>query len=72
MEGFNKTILNSNIHIHHFSVNGSEILDQYRWISESDEQAVMDYISGMTDRYAIRMAEKISPGSAKIFLDRML
>ena len=32
----------------------------------------MDYISGMTDRYAIRMAEKISPGSAKIFLDRML
>ena len=61
-----------NVLFDHFSVNGSEILDQYRWISESDEQAVMDYISGMTDRYAIRMAEKISPGSAKIFLDRML
>jgi len=61
-----------NVLFDHFSVNGSEILDQYRWISESDEQAVMDYISGMTDRYAIRMAEKISPGSAKIFLDRMM
>ena len=61
-----------NVLFDYFIVNGNQVLDRFSWISKSDEQAVMDYISGMTDRYAIRTSEKISPNIGKIFSDRML
>jgi len=61
-----------NVLFDYFIANGNEISDQYSWVSKSDEQAALDYISGMTDRYAIRTAEKISAGIGKIFMDRML
>ena len=37
-----------------------------------EDQGIVDYISGMTDRYALRIAEKIQPGIAKIFRSRLL
>ena len=40
--------------------------------SRSPEEAVVDYVSGMTDLYAIRLSEKLSPGIAKIFSERLL
>ena len=36
------------------------------------DQGIVDYISGMTDRYALRTAEKIHPGIAKTFQSRLL
>ena len=49
-----------------------EIPPEYGSGRRSDEQTVIDYIAGMTDRYAILIAEKIEPGIAKIFHDRLL
>ena len=49
-----------------------EIPPEYAVRSRSEDEAVVDYVSGMTDRYAIRMAEKIEPGIAKIFRERLL
>ena len=40
--------------------------------SKSVDHIVADYISGMTDRYAIRTAESIQPGIAEIFRSRQL
>ena len=40
--------------------------------SRTDDEAVVDYVSGMTDLYAIRIAEKLSPGIAKVFSERLL
>ena len=36
------------------------------------DQGIVDYISGMTDRYALRITEKIQPGIAKTFQSRLL
>ena len=36
---------------------------------EDDDRAVVDYVAGMTDLYAIRKAEEIDPGVASIFLE---
>ena len=36
------------------------------------QEAVVDYVSGMTDLYAIRLAEKLAPGIAKTFSERLL
>ena len=40
--------------------------------SRTPEEAVVDYVSGMTDLYAIRLAEKLAPGIAKTFSERLL
>ena len=40
--------------------------------SRTDDEVVVDYVSGMTDLYAIRIAEKLSPGIAKVFSERLL
>ena len=40
--------------------------------SRTPEEAVVDYVSGMTDLYAIRLAEKLNPGIAKTFSERLL
>ena len=44
---------------------------EYKAINESDQGAMMDYISGMTDNFAIRVAEKISPGISNVFKNRI-
>lgn len=49
----------------YYSDNRSTIPVEY---GESD-RAVVDYIAGMTDLYAIRVAESIEPGIASIFAD---
>ncbi len=53
-------------------MNRDQIPKEYQVRSESTEQAVVDYISGMTDQYAIRVAESISPGVGRIFFDRVV
>lgn len=40
--------------------------------SRTPTEAVVDYVSGMTDLYAIRLAEKLAPGIAKTFSERLL
>ena len=54
----------------HFSANRGEIPTEYGQRSKSEDMAVVDYISGMTDHYAIRIAERISPGIAAPFTER--
>ncbi len=56
----------------HFSANRSEIPAEYAQRSKSENMAVVDYISGMTDHYAIRLAERISPGIAAPFTERRI
>ncbi len=55
----------------HFDENRDEIPPEYGARSRSEDEAVVDYISGMTDRYALRIAEKIQPGIAEIFNSRV-
>ena len=55
---------------YHYDLNKDEIPKEYKVRSESEDQAVVDYISGMTDQFAIRAAEIISPGIANPFKDR--
>ncbi|MCY4528893.1 MAG: deoxyguanosinetriphosphate triphosphohydrolase [Chloroflexi bacterium] len=50
----------------HFDDNRSTIPGEYH----DEERAVVDYIAGMTDQYAIRMAERIEPGIGKVFAMR--
>ena len=50
----------------HFDDNRSTIPGEY----QDEERAVVDYIAGMTDQYAIRMAERIEPGIGKVFVMR--
>jgi len=57
---------------HYYSSKKDEIPKEYEVRSESEDQAVVDYISGMTDQFAIRTADSISPGVAKPFKDRFL
>ena len=56
----------------HFHRNKDLIPEEYNLRSESPDQAVVDYISGMTDQYAIRIAESISPGVGMIFRERVI
>ena len=50
----------------HFDDNRSTIPGEYK----DEERAVVDYIAGMTDQYAIRMAERIEPGIGRVFAMR--
>ena len=56
----------------HYIENPEEISAEYSVLSRSQDQAAVDYIAGMTDQYALRIAEKIQPGIAKIFRSRLL
>ena len=49
-----------------------EVPPEYAQRSGTREAAVVDYLSGMTDRYALRVAEAIQPGVAAIFHSRLL
>ncbi len=50
----------------HFDDNRSTIPGEYH----DEEWAVVDYIAGMTDQYAIRMAQRIEPGIGMVFAMR--
>ena len=56
----------------YFDAHRDRIPEEYALRSESAERAVIDYISGMTDRYALRLAEEISPGVAGELRRRLL
>ena len=56
----------------YFSNNPDQIPAEYNVRSESPKMAVIDYISGMTDRYAIRLAEELYPGIADVFNKRLM
>ena len=47
---------------HHYMDHSGSIPDEFKIRGESKQQIVVDYLAGMTDRYALRMAEKIVPG----------
>ena len=52
--------------LHHHLVNHSEAIPPaYFHHEESPEQAAVDYLSGMTDHYAIRLAEGLQPGISR-------
>ena len=46
----------------HFKSNPDLIPDWLRELSGSAELAAADYVCGMTDNYALIMAEQIEPG----------
>ena len=56
----------------YFSELNHKIPPEYAQRSRSPEEAVVDYVSGMTDNYAIRLAEKLSPGIAETLSERLL
>ena len=56
----------------HYHGNKHLIPEEYHNRSETFDDAVRDYISGMTDQYAIRVAESIAPGIARVFSGRIL
>ena len=56
----------------HYQENKQSIPEEYRVRSETFDDAVKDYISGMTDQYSIRVAESIDPGISSVFSGRLL
>ena len=56
----------------YFGERHDEVPPEYAQRSRTQQEAVVDYVSGMTDLYAIRLAEKLSPGIAKTFSERLL
>ena len=56
----------------YFGERPQEIPAEYAKRSRTHTEAVVDYVSGMTDLYAIRLAEKLNPGIAKTFSERLL
>ena len=56
----------------HFDNNRDEIPPEYYYRSRSEDEAVVDFISGMTDHYALRVAESIQPGITLPFKERQL
>ncbi len=51
----------------HFDTNRELIPPEYGYRSRSENMIVVDFISGMTDLYAIRVAEQIEPGITRPF-----
>ena len=54
----------------HFNENRSEIPSEYSARSKSEDAAAVDFISGMTDHYALGVAEGLQPGVAAPFDSR--
>lgn len=50
---------------HYYMDHPESIPQEFNIRGEPKQQKVVDYLSGMTDRYALRMAEKISPGISR-------
>jgi dGTPase len=51
----------------YFDSHRSEIPPEFRARSRSEDSVVADFISGMTDHYALRSAERIEPGISAPF-----
>ena len=45
---------------HYFVEHEEELPPEYRHLSDDTEQRVVDYIAGMTDQYALRLAEELA------------
>ena len=56
----------------HFTANPSEVPAEFHGPEGAGGPNVVDYVAGMTDRYAIRTAESVEPGTAGIFLERLV
>jgi len=56
----------------HLLAHPEEIPEVYFLHEEDVELAAIDYLSGMTDHYAIRMAEDIKPGISHNLFSRAL
>ena len=54
----------------HFGNNRQEIPPEYGHRSRSEDAEVVDFVSGMTDHYALRVAESIEPGITQPFGER--
>ena len=50
---------------YHFLKNPEEVPPPYFGPGESPERAAVDYLAGMTDHYAIRLAEQLKPGVSR-------
>ena len=50
---------------HHLVHHSEDIPPAYFHHEESPEQAAVDYLAGMTDHYAIRLAEGLQPGISR-------
>ena len=50
---------------HHFLRNPEEVPPPYFAPGEDPERAAVDYLAGMTDHYAIRVAERLKPGVSR-------
>ena len=50
---------------HHLCKNHQDIPEDYFRPDESAERAVVDYIAGMTDNFAVRMAERVQSGISR-------
>ncbi len=46
----------------HFTEHSDRVPDDYRFHGDSPERIALDFISGMTDAYALQVAESVSPG----------
>ncbi len=44
----------------YFTEHEDSLPSEYRFYSDEIEQRVVDYIAGMTDQYAMRMAEELA------------
>jgi len=49
----------------YFTGHEDQLPSEYRFYSDEIEQRVVDYIAGMTDQYALRMAEELSLTKAR-------
>ncbi len=56
----------------HFNKHSQEIPSEYAQRSRTQQEAVVDYVSGMTDIYAIRLAAKLCPRLTNTFSERLL
>jgi dGTPase len=50
---------------HHFVNQPEEVPSVYFCHEETTQQAAVDYLAGMTDHYAIRLAERLEPGISR-------
>ncbi len=52
---------------HHYCRHSEEVPLEYGLPEDPPEQRAVDYVSGMTDRYALLQAERLSPGISAPF-----
>ena len=50
----------------YFNEHADKLPPEYSFYSDEPEQRVVDYIAGMTDQYALRLAEELSLTKSKV------